>query len=239
MQDILKFLLIAVSAAVIGYIAWTVYGEGITPASARMSESVHLAQTQAQNMNQSLMDVGSIGEAGQSVVSQGTASSGMNTPPVSVGVAEITSLDGLLVEWRPRYEIAKMAYTKFDASITNAKSRAAEYFAQQQALTDGMRDPNNRAKAQLEDEAEMALYLHWEARADAALKSADKIVIQLDDMDSNLRKMELRTDFVFDASAFNEVPGAIAELDQQMFDFQVASENIKLAAGSPFEVQQQ
>ena len=96
MQDILKFLLIAVSAAVIGYIAWTVYGEGITPASARMSESVHLAQTQAQNMNQSLMDVGSIGEAGQSVVSQGTASSGMNTPPVSVGVAEITSLDGQL-----------------------------------------------------------------------------------------------------------------------------------------------
>ena len=238
MQDVLKFLLIAVSAAVIGYIAWTVYGEGITPVSARMSESVHVAQTQAQNMNQSLMDVGATGEAGQSVVSQGTALSAMNVP-VPVGVAEIPSLDDLLVEWRPKYETAKMAYIKFDASITNAKNRAAEYFAPQQALTEGMRDPNNRAKAQLEDEAEVALYLQWEARADAALKSADRIVIQLDDMDSNLRKMELRADFVFDASAFNEVPGAIAELDQQLFDFQVASENIKLAAGSPFEVQQQ
>ena len=238
MQDVLKFLLIAVSAAVIGYVAWTVYGEGITPASARMSESVHMAQAQAMNMNQSLTDVSTIGEAGQSVVSQGTVSSAMNAP-VPVGVAEITSLDDLLVDWRPKYETAKMAYTKFEASITNAKSRAAAYFAQQQALTEGMRDPSNRGKAQLEDEAEMALYLHWEARADATLKSADKIVIQLDDMDSNLRKMELRTDFVFDASAFNEVPGAIAELDQQMFDFQVASENIKLAAGSPFEVQQQ
>ncbi len=237
MQDVLKFLLIALSAAVIGYIAWTVYGEGISPASARMSESVHMAQAQAQNMNQSLTDVSTIGEAGQSVVSQGTDSSRINAP-VSVGVAEITSLEDLLVEWRPRYETAKMAYAKFQASITNAKSRAAEYFAQQQILTEGMRDPNNRAKAQLEDEAEMALYLQWEARADAALKSADKIVIQLDDMDSNLQKMELRADFVFDASAFNEVPGAIHELNQQLFDFQVASENIKLAAGSPFEVQQ-
>ena len=74
----------------------------------------------------------------------------MNTP-VSVSVAEITSLDDLLAEWKPRYETAKTSYTKFDASITNAKNRAAEYFAQQQALTEGMRDPNNRTKAQLED----------------------------------------------------------------------------------------
>ena len=237
MQDTLKFLLIAVSAAVIGYVAWTVYGEGITPASARMSESVHLAQAQAQNMNQSLVDVGTIGRAGHSVVSQGTTSARI-TAPVSVGVAEIARLDDLLVEWRPRHEIAKMGYTKFDASITNAKSRAAEYFAQQQALTEGMRDPSNRAKAQREDEVEMVLYLQWVERAEAALKSAGKIIIQLDDMDSNLRKMELRADFVFDASAFNEVPGAIDELNQLLFDFQVASENIKLAAGSPFEVQQ-
>ena len=237
MQDALKFLLIAISAAVIGYIAWTVYGEGITPASARMSESVHLAQAQAQNMNQSLTDVGTIGKAGHSVVAQGPAPSRINVP-APLGVAEISNLDDLLIEWRPRYETAKMAYTKFDASITNAKNRAAEYFAQQQALTEGMRDPNNRAKAQLEDEAEMALYLQWEARADSALKSADKIVIQLDDMDSNLRKMELRADFVFDAEMFDAVPGAIEELNQQLFDFQVASENIKLAAGSPFEVRQ-
>ena len=84
----------------------------------------------------------------------------------------------------------------------------------------------------------MALYRQWAARADAARKSAAKIVIQLDDMDANLRKMELRADFVFDASAFGEVPAAVSELNQQLFDFQVASENIKLAADSPFEVQQ-
>ena len=237
MQDVLKFLLIAVSAAMIGYVAWTLYGEGTRPAAARMSESVHMAQAQAQSMNQSLGDVGTIGEAGQPIVSRGTASSDMNTP-VSVSVAEITSLDDLLAEWRLRYEIAKTSYTKFDASITNAKNRAAEYFAQQQALTEGMQDPNNRAKAQLEDEAEIALYRQWEARADAARKSAARIVIQLDDMDTNLRKMELRTGFVFDASAFAEVPAAVSELNQQIFDFQVASENIKLAADSPFKMQQ-
>ena len=243
MQNTIKLLLIAISAAVIGYMAWTVYGEGVKPASARMSESVQMTQAQAQNMNQSLMDVSTIGEAGQSVGSQVTAPSQVNTPsivntPIPVSVAEITSLDDLLAEWRPRYATVKLARTKFVASIANAKSLAAQYFAQQEAITERMRDPNNRAKAQLEDESEKALYLQWEARADAALKSTDKIVIQLDDMDSNLRKMELRADFVFDASEFNEIPTAIDGLGQQLSDFQVASENIKLAVGSPFEVQQ-
>ena len=236
MQDVLKFILVAVSAAVIGYVGWTVYGEGTKPVAARMSESIHLAQTQAQNMNQSLTEVGAIGDVGQSVVSQGNSPSAVE-PSVPQRVAEIANLDDLLIEWRHRYEMAKMAYVKFDASIVNAKYRAAEYFAQQQALTDQMRDPDNKARARMEDEAEMALYLQWEVRADSALKLADKIGIQLDDMDANLKKMELRSDFVFDTTAFTEVPGAIAELDQHLFDFQLASENIKLATGSPFEAQ--
>ena len=142
-------------------------------------------------------------------------------------------------EWEPRYDAAKTAYVKFHASIMNAKSRASSYFAQQRALTEQMRDPDNQAKARLEDEADLALYRQWEAQADQALEKADEIGIQLDDMDANLRKMELRADFVFDTSAFLEIPQDIEELNLQLFDFQVASENIKLSAGSPFETQQQ
>ena len=235
MQGVLKFLLIAISAAVIGYVGWTMYGEGTKTANARMSESVHLSQAQAQNTNQSLTEAGVVVQVGQSVLSQGTVPPAMETPP---RVVEITSLDNLLIEWKPRYEAATRSYTRFDASITNAKSRAEQYFAQQQAITDEVQDPTTRARLQEEDEADMVLYLEWKAQADSALKEASRFMIQLDDMDAILRKMELRADFVFDSTAFTEVPAAISELNQQLFEFQVASENIKLATRSPFEAQQ-
>ena len=237
MQEALKFILVAVSAGVIGYIGWTVYGEGTQTTAARMSESVHLAQAQAQNMNQSLTNVSVIGKAGLSALPQDTTPSSIQAV-ATLEVTEIANLETLMAEWKPRYDAAKLSYAKFHASITNAKSRAADYFAQQQALTQSMRDPDNKAKAELEDEAELALYRRWQAQADLALEKADKIGIQLDDMNANLNKMELRADFVFDTSAFLGVPEAINELNLQLFEFQVASENIKLTAGSPFEARQ-
>ena len=42
MQEVLKFILVGVAAGVIGYIGWTVYGEGTRTASARMSESLQM-----------------------------------------------------------------------------------------------------------------------------------------------------------------------------------------------------
>ena len=244
MQEILKYILIAVTAAVLCYIGWTIYGEGTRSASARMSESVQLAQTQAQNMNSALTNVSTVGSASRNTAatSAGNVGDTQKSQPTTrviapVEVSEITDLNALMVEWKPRYEAAKLAYAKFAASITNAKARAADYFAQQQALTESIQDPSNRAKAEQEDAAEMLLYRQWEARADVALKTAAKIGIQLDDMDANLKKMELRADFVFDTSAFQEVPEAINELNLQLVDFQASSENIKAVSGSPFEAQ--
>lgn len=242
MQEILKYILIVVAAAVLGYIGWAIYGEGTRNASARMSESVQLAQTQAQNMNSALTNVSAVGSASRNAAATSAGDTGDTQKPqpstlvaAPVEVAEITDINALMIEWSPRYEVAKLAYAKFEAAIANAKSRAADYFAQQQAITASMRDPANQAKAQQEDTAEMLLYRQWEARADAALKTAAKIGIQLDDMDANLKKMELRADFVFDTSAFQEVPEAINELNLQLVDFQASSENIKAVSGSPFE----
>ena len=227
MQDTLKFILIAVALGVIGYIGWTTYGEGTRTASAKMSESVQMAQNQAQNMDVTLTSVSTVG---RSKVSQATV--------VQPGeVAEITDLNALLAEWRPRYDAAKLAYAKFDASIANAKARAAEYFAQQHAITESMHNPGNKEKAEQEDAAEMLLYRQWEARADAALRTATEIGMKLDDMDANLKKMELRADFVFDTSTFIEVPEAVNELNLQLADFQASSENIKAISGSPFGAQ--
>lgn len=238
MQDSLRFILIAVSAGVIGYIGWTIYDEATESSAARMSESVHLAQAQAESMNSSLSQIGAIGKGKQSEFFPRTGGS-TSPPPATLEVSEIRDLDALMLEWEPRYTAAKTAYAKFHASITNAKSRAADYFAQQSALTERMRDPDNQAEARLEDEAELVLYRQWETQADLALEKANEIGIQLDDMDANLRKMELRADFVFDDSAFLVVPAAINELNLQLFEFQVASENIKLSADSPFGIQKQ
>lgn len=227
MQEVLRFVLVAVATGVIGYIGWTVYGEGTRPASARMSESLQIAQNQAQGMNLALTSVSNVGSSQESP--PGIISSG--------GLAEITDLSVLQSEWRPRYDAAKLAHAKFSSSISNAKNGAADYFAQQQAITAGMRDPENKAKAQQQDDAEMLLFRQWEARADAALRTATEIGIQLDDMDANLKKMELRADFVFDTSVFLEVPEAVNELNDQLAAFQISSENIRTVSGSPFGVQ--
>ena len=156
-------------------------------------------------------------------------------PTESPDIAKITNIDTLIVEWSPRYDAAKVAYVKFSASVNNAKSRAADYFAQQQAITEQIRDPDNQAKARQEDERDLILYRQWETKAHLALDVAEQIGIQLDDMDANLRKVKLRAGFVFDTSQFQEMPQAIDDLNRQLADFQTASENIKAATGSPFE----
>lgn len=266
-RNCLMFVVIASSAAIIGYIGLTAYGEVTQAEAAQMSESVQLAQTQAQGMNQALTDVSNLGNAGRQqpanrvkaqqqpgVVQEaapgsfadidrsrapGEADVASVTQPLATpppDIASITSIDTLIAEWQPSYDAAKMAYVKFEASVDNAKGQASVYFAKQQALTDQIRDPDNQAKARQEDEWEMGLYRQWEARADAALEKAAEIGIQLDDMDASIRKIELREGFVFDASGFQEVPEAINDLNQQLTDFQTASENIKAATGSAFEV---
>ena len=156
-------------------------------------------------------------------------------PSAPPDIAEITDIDALYAEWQPRYDTARVAYVKLEASIDNAKSRAADYFARQHAITEQIRGPDNQARARQEDEWEIGLYRQWETKADKTLHTASQIGIQLDDMDAYLQKLRLRADFVFDPSQFQEVPQAIVVLNRQLVDFQTASENIRTATGSPFD----
>ena len=193
----LKYTLIAVAAGVIGFAGWTAYGQLTKTASANMSESVQLAQNQAQNMNQALARVSAVGSANsqpatlQSNVAREVApksfkdvdqsgaqiaGSEIQRQPIEpADISNITDLDTLLAEWGPRYDAAKIAYVKFDASIGNAKSQAAEYFAQQQAITMQIQNTENRARAVKEDEYEISLYRQWEEQADSALNMAAEI----------------------------------------------------------------
>ena len=252
-RRMLKYTLIVIAAIVIGYAGLTVYGEVTKTEAAKMSGSVQLAQAQAENMNRALANVrtfatdgtqqpNTVGSVAPASLASGDAGSGGHSsetqpqPPAPPETARITNIDALISEWEPRYDGAKLAYSKFEASITNAKATVADYFAKQQALTEQIQDPANQARARQDDENDLILYRRWEAQADSALAKARKIGIQLDDMDASLSKIKLRADFVFDASAFREVPAAIVELDRELADFQVASDNIRAATGSPFEV---
>ena len=226
----LKYTLIIVVVAVIGYGALTVYGEVTQTEAARMTDSVRLAENQAENMNRALEDV-SVFAGG----SPGNAASEAGSQPDTAEIAKITSIDVLIDRWEPRYDDAKLAYVKFEAAIDNAKASAAGYFATQQALTERINDPTTKAKAHDDDERDLALYRQWESQADSALAKARAIGRQLDDMDASLRKLELRADFVFDTSAFQEVPAAILELNAELSEFKAASETIRAATESPFE----
>lgn len=247
-QRILKYILVAVVIGIIGYGGFIAYEEFTQTASANMSEAVQLSQAQAQNVNQALGEVSAIGTAGQQPINRPSSQPANQAPLQATNrtpsqpqiveppdIAMVSDLDTLLAQWRPRYNTAKIAHAKFEASINNAKIYAGEYFAQQRAITGQIRDPQNRANAEREDEHEAELYMQWEEKANTALMMADGIILRLDDMDANFRKMELRADLVFDTSAFLEAPEAIYNLNQQLADFQIASENIKAMTGPAFQ----
>ena len=227
---VLKYVLIAVVVAVVGYAGLTVYGEVTQTEAARMSDSVQLAENQAENMNRALGDV-SVFAGGNS----GGSASETGFQPETSEIGKITSIDVLIDRWEPRYDDAKLAYVKFEAAIASAKSSAEGYFAAQQALTNRINDPSTKARARADDEHDLALFRQWEDQADSALAKARAIGMQLDDMDASLRKLELRTDFVFDTSSFQEVPAAILELNAELSEFRAASETIRSATASPFE----
>ena len=226
----LKYVLIVVVVAVIAYAALSVYGEVTETEAARMSDSVALSENQAANMNRALGEV-SVFAAGSSVGNP--SETGLQTQ--NSEISKITSIDELIGRWEPRYEGAKLAYVKFEAAIDNAKASAAGYFAAQQAVTERINDPEIKAQAREDDDRDLTLYRQWEAQANLALAKARAIGMQLDDMDASLRKLELRTDFVFDSSSFREVPAAILELNAELSEFRAASETIRAATESPFE----
>ena len=224
---ILRLVVIAATVATIVYAGFAFYGGATQTEAAVLSSSVELAENQAGNMSHALSDVSTF-------ASLHNPTDGRPSPGSSV-TTEATDIHTLLARWEPRYDSAKAAYLKLESAIGVAKDSAAGYFAAQQAITERINDPGARLKAQQDDEGDLNLYQQWELRADAVLEEAHVIGLRLDDMDASLRKLELRADFTFDSSSFSEVPAAIADLNRELADFQIASEAIRQTTKSPFE----
>ena len=222
----LKFIAISAAVATILYAGFVFYGGATQTEASALSDSVELAETQAGSMGQALDDVSAFASMRDTANAQ--------PRPEGAEAAATTDIHTLLNRWEPKYKGAQSAYLKLESAITVAKSSAADYFTAQQAITDLINDPNVKLKAKQDDEKDLDLYRKWEERADAVLAEAHVISLRLDDMDASLRKLELRADFAFDASSFSEVPTAIADLNRELADFQVASQNIKAVTKSPF-----
>ena len=216
MRKALNLAVAAVVIAVAASVGWLVFGEINTSEAAHFNESIDMVAHQTERMDVSLRSTGSV---------------------VAADVAAITSMQELLDRWTPRYERAKLAYSKFDAAIRAAEQQAEAYFAEQRALTARYHDDARRAEREAGDEAEYSLYVEWRDRAHQVRSSAKAVVERLDDMDTDLKKLQLTTELAeaFDASAFKDVPSEIADLGTELSEFQIASDNIRAATASPFQ----
>ena len=218
-----KLLRVAAVAGIVAVIAvggWLVYGERQTSTAANFDQSIGMVHHQTDRMSNTLGETGAFVEA--------------NVAPTN-RVESITSISVLLSEWTPRYNMAKSAYTRFDAAIISAEARAEDYFISQRLLTERYHDPEKRELAEERDDADYDLYQQWRDQAHTVRDNARKILERLDDMDTDLKKLELTAEFSFDTGAFREVPLAITSLDDELEQFQAASENIREITTSPFE----
>ena len=64
-RNILKYTVIGIAAAIIGYIGLTAYDEITQTNAVKASEAYQLVQTQTQNMSEALTEVSTFGTASQ------------------------------------------------------------------------------------------------------------------------------------------------------------------------------
>lgn len=213
LRKFFSLVILASIIAVVGYLAWIAYGESKVSEAAHFDASMSMVHHQTGRMSESLDDAGTF---------------------VSTEIEQITDISTLIGRWTPRYEQAQIAYRRFDAAIASAEDRAAGYFSAQRALTERYHSEEARARAEAEDDADFALYQQWRDRAHAVRAEALEILNRLSDMDTDLQKLKLLSEFSFDAGGFNEVPADILTLSDELAKFQAASVNIREITTSPF-----
>ena len=202
---------------------WLVYGTTETSAAVQFDESINMVHHQTNRISTTLGDTGTF------------VNTEIAAAPSEQQNSAITSISELIGEWEPRYNEAKIVFRKFDSAIVAAEQRAEEYFISQRTLTERYHDPEKRARAQGYDDADYTLYEEWRDHAHRTRDHAQAIMVRLDDMDTDLKKLQLSSEFSFDGEVFREVPKAIFLLDQELEEFQLASDNIREITASPFE----
>ena len=217
LAKLFKWGAIATVIVVLTGIGWAAYEEVQISEAAQLDESMTMMRHQTAGMSTALVEASNFVE--------------------EVKIAKVTSINILLTLWEPHYSASQAAYTRLDASIVLAEQQATAYFTAKRALSERYHDPERQALAEQRDAEEFALYEAWQGRAHRARDDAAAIIRRFDDMHTDLRRLELTSDFTFDAGLFDTVPTEISDLNDKLADFQIASENIQAITKSPFEVE--
>ena len=214
LASLLKWVSILVVVAVVAGIGWVAFGEVNTAEAAQLDESMSMVRYQTAGMGAALE------ETGQFVA--------------QTNIAEVTNINDLMGLWSPRYATAQSSLTKLDSAIAYAEQQADGYFAAQRALTAQYNDPERKALRQARDDAFFADYQAWQQDAHRIRDEASAILRKLNDIDLDLRKLELDSGFSFTGAAIEAVPTDIISLNNELADFELASENIRVNTQSPF-----
>ncbi len=217
MRKLFGWVAVFAAIGVVTGLAWLAYGRFNSSEAAEFDESIAMVNHQTAQISTSLGDTGEF---------------------VNREVSKITDISLLLRSWTPRYDSAQAAYTKFDAAITAAEGRAEDYFAAQRVLTQRYNNPESRAIAEAKDITDYSLYVKWRDQANSVRQEALSIVNRLEDVDTDLKKLKLASEFSFDSNAFRTVPADILALEDELTHFRTASESIRAITKSPFEVSQ-
>ena len=217
MRRVFEIIAIAVVLALIAGVAWSIYGKSQISAAEQLDESMEMVSHQTANMSEALEDIGEFIEV--------------------VEIAKVTQVNELITLWEPFYDSSRTIYERFDASIILAEQRAIGYLEAKKALTELYHDPEKQAEARLRDEEEQALFEVWLEQAYQTREDAWDILLRFEDMDTDLRRLRLTAEFVFDAGLLDSMSAEVADLNAQLADFQTASENIQAVTKSPFAVE--
>lgn len=144
-------------------------------------------------------------------------------------------IDEVLAEWTPKYEQAKLVHAKFEASVAGAKARARAYLQSQRQLTARYVNEPARLRAEQDDLEEQRMFEAWAARADKVLDDTRGVMNAFNDLDIDLQKVKLRTDFTFASHVYMDVPTEIKSLQIELDTFKAESERLRLSTSSPFQ----
>ena len=149
-----------------------------------------------------------------------TGSSASGTDERIVAIEQLRDL------WSPRYQHAKESHRRLDYRIEHAERAARLYFKAQGELTKQIKNSRDRQLAQISDQKEREIFLDWRAQAHQTIAQADRIIIELADMDVMITKRLLSAHFSTAYGGYLELPAAISELHRDLEQFRERSEEI-------------
>ncbi len=140
--------------------------------------------------------------------------------------AFITAVNDLQSEWDPRYETAKSDHGRLLNRIATVEATASQYFLRQGELTATIHDPDLRADAAVGDAEEYRIYEEWLSASRDLKERVDEIVLDLDDMDVIIKKLNLSANFSALHTNFEALTLSITGLHRDLEGFRLKSEEI-------------